>query len=104
MAALLRYFFAVEKVAKCFVIFYRTIMKNNIKIPQDALNRFLSMNEFIMNLINKKGNISQIGDSDNGMAIRLSSDKDIVVLHSARLRIVFISINAIQCYCLIAQR
>jgi len=63
-------------IMELFLLAGTLLMKNNIKISQSALNRFLSMNEFIMNLINKKGNIAQIGDSDNGMAIRLSSDKE----------------------------
>jgi|GEM_PF-202934 len=62
-------------VMELFLMACALLIKNDIEIPRYAMERFFSMAEFIMNLVNRNGKIPEIGDSDNGMAARLSSDK-----------------------------
>ncbi|MDP2911548.1 MAG: alginate lyase family protein [Candidatus Omnitrophota bacterium] len=49
--------------------------KNDILVPEASWRRFFSMAEFVMNTMDMSGNVPNIGDSDDGMAIRLSDSK-----------------------------
>ncbi len=61
-------------IMELFILAGVLLKKNDIEIPVDVLDRFFKMSEFIMNIVNKNGKIAEFGDSDNGKAIRLSSE------------------------------
>ncbi len=48
--------------------------KNNIELPEIIYKRFEQMVNFLINLMDSKGNAPFIGDSDDGFAIRFSED------------------------------
>ncbi|MBU1933605.1 MAG: glycosyltransferase [Candidatus Omnitrophica bacterium] len=69
-------------IMELFIITARLFMKNDIEIPKAVMDRFSSMSEFIMNIMDKSGNIPHIGDSDDGRALRLSERGDFNVFRS----------------------
>ena len=50
--------------------------KNNIEFPKKYWKRIEKMLEFIASIMDKEGNIPNIGDSDSGYAVILSDEKD----------------------------
>jgi len=69
-------------VMQLFILAAELMTKNNIAFSESGLRIFLKMSEFIMNIMDVKGNIPNTGDSDNGMAIRLSGQEDFNVFKS----------------------
>ena len=63
-------------VMELFLVAVALLEKNDIEVPSGSLERFCGMAEFVMNIIDANGNAPNIGDSDNGAAIRLSSTGD----------------------------
>lgn len=62
-------------VMELYLLAFTLFIKNNMEIPESVLDRFRSMCEFIMNVMDGNGRVPHVGDSDNGRAIVLSEDK-----------------------------
>lgn len=58
------------------------LKKNSVVVPEESWQRFINMAEFITNIMGANGNAPNVGDSDNGMAIRLSDKKDFNIYKS----------------------
>ena len=56
--------------------------KNGVFFPQSYWNRIEKMMEFIASIMDRKGNVPLIGDSDDGYAVTLSDDKNFNPYHS----------------------
>jgi len=69
-------------IMELFVLAAQDLIRNNIEIPENAMNRFFSMSEFVMNIIDSRGKVPLVGDSDDGRAIKLSSNKDFSLFKS----------------------
>ncbi|MDP8230602.1 MAG: glycosyltransferase [Candidatus Gorgyraea atricola] len=69
-------------IMELFVLAAELLIKNNIKIPRKVMDRFFSMSEFVMNIIDSKGKAPLVGDSDDGRAIRLSNSEDFSLFKS----------------------
>lgn len=50
--------------------------RNRIRFSEEALSRLEKMCEFLMYMMNEEGNMSSIGDSDGGVAIKLDIFRD----------------------------
>ncbi|MFC1620951.1 alginate lyase family protein [Candidatus Omnitrophota bacterium] len=69
-------------IMEFFTLAVQLLIRNNIEIPKEVMDRFFSMSEFVMNIIDSKGKVPLVGDSDDGRAVRLSSSEDFSLFKS----------------------
>ncbi len=74
-------------IMESFLLTATLLIKNDIEIPEDVLDRYFNMCEFIMNVMDKAGEVPNVGDSDNARAALLSEESKVFksILSSASI-------------------
>lgn len=74
-------------IMELFLVTAALLVKNDTEIPQDVFDRFFGMCEFIMNVMDRDGEVPNVGDSDNARAVVLSEESKVFesILSSASI-------------------